>query len=466
MLRRNFLKASGAGVLLPLLGCSKRDVVGNDISQLEATALERIAVPGRESDLQETLSIGRSPLCFRGAGYSQGGHTLATNSVQIDMSGLTGLVFLDVERKVVRVQAGMSWHDLQKKLDPHGLSVKVMQSFSNFTVGGAVSVNCHGRYVGHGSISSTVRALRVLLSSGQALELSRTTNAELFSGVIGGYGLLCLIIEVELDLADNVIMERHVESMTLAEYPSWFDHHVKNNPGAVMHNADLLPPSFDRPMAITWVETAKPLTDGRRLQDHQEHYGKEQSLVWAATELPGRNTWRESYTQRQLAEPRVIHRNLEASLDVRRLEPQTRLMSTYLLQEYFIPVERFASFTGALSRILASANVEIMNVSIRHALPDGVSILRWAREEVFCFVLYYKQRRYANERDVRVWTQALIDEALKNGGTYYLPYRPLATRDQVHRAYAEVQKFVDLKQDLDPHQRLQNHFWQRYLRPF
>lgn len=439
--------------------------MGNDVSQLESTLLEGITIPHKETQLQEALSAGGKVHCFRGAGYSQGGHTLAESSVQIDMSGLTGLVFLDVTRKVVRVQAGMRWYDLQKQLDPHGLSVKVMQSFSNFTVGGAVSVNCHGRYVGHGSISSTVRALRVLLASGQALELSPTTNPELFDGVIGGYGLLGLITEVELELTDNVIMEREVESVHLSDYPSWFASHVRNNPGAVMHNADLLPPSFDKPLAITWFKTAKPLTDERRLQEHRQHYGKEQNLVWAATELPGTNSWRESYTQRQLAEPRVIHRNLEASLDVRKLEPRTRWMSTYLLQEYFIPVERFASFASALSRILARANVEMLNVSIRHAFPDSVSILRWAREEVFCFVLYYKQRRYANEQDVRVWTQALIDEALKNGGTYYLPYRPLATRDQVYRAYAGVKSFVDLKQAMDPHERLQNRFWQRYLRP-
>jgi len=45
---------------------------------------------------------------------------------------------------VIRVQAGMRWRDLQDAIDPHDLSVKIMQSFSNFTAGGAVSVIATG----------------------------------------------------------------------------------------------------------------------------------------------------------------------------------------------------------------------------------------------------------------------------------------------------------------------------------
>lgn len=47
----------------------------------------------------------------------------------------------------------MRWRDLQDHLDPHDLSVRTMQSYANFSVGGSVSVNVHGRYVGHGPIA-------------------------------------------------------------------------------------------------------------------------------------------------------------------------------------------------------------------------------------------------------------------------------------------------------------------------
>ena len=43
---------------------------------------------------------------------------------------------------------------------------KIMQSFSNFTVGGSLSVNCHGDYVGLGPVVESVRSLRIVTADG------------------------------------------------------------------------------------------------------------------------------------------------------------------------------------------------------------------------------------------------------------------------------------------------------------
>lgn len=79
-----------------------------------------------------------------------GGQISATGSLHLDMRGMNGVVWLDASRRRVRVQAGMTWRELQDVIDPHDLAVKIMQSYSNFSIGGSVSVNCHGRYVGPG----------------------------------------------------------------------------------------------------------------------------------------------------------------------------------------------------------------------------------------------------------------------------------------------------------------------------
>jgi hypothetical protein len=49
-------------------------------------------------------------------------------------------------------------------------------------------------------------------------------------------------------------------------------------------------------------------------------------------------------------------------------------------------------FPDKMSEIFNRFRVNVINVSIRHALPDPGSYLAWAREEVFAFVVYYKQR--------------------------------------------------------------------------
>ena len=81
---------------------------------------------------------------------------------------------------------------------------------------------------------------------------------------MGGYGAVGVITEVELDLDDNVKIERHLEELRLSAYPNYFARHVLDDPACVMHNADLLPPRFDTPMAITWRQSDKPLARKQR----------------------------------------------------------------------------------------------------------------------------------------------------------------------------------------------------------
>ncbi|HDS1040789.1 TPA: FAD-binding oxidoreductase [Stenotrophomonas maltophilia] len=462
--RRGFI--AGCGTAVAAAACSRRSTpLANDISQLEPTAIARVQAIGSPSDLQDALQRHTGTVCVAGARYSMGGQTSATGALQLDMGQYNRLLWLDVARKVVRVQAGMRWRALQEWLDPHGLAVKVMQSFSNFSVGGSVSVNCHGRYVGSGSIATTVRALQVVLRSGEVVETSRTLHPELFAAVIGGYGLIGVVSEVELDLADNDRMARHMERVALADYPHWFRENVASRKDALMHNADLIPPRFDAPVTVTWRRSSAPLTDSRRLIPVGADYAHEQNMIWAVSELPGGPQLRESsVVKRQIAEPRVIHRNLEASLDVAALEPRTRAMSTYLLQEYFIPVRNFHAFATRMAAILQHHRVDALNVSIRHAPPDTTALMKWANEEVFCFVLYHKQRRHpwGDTMSTR-WTRALIDTALACAGRYYLPYRPHATREQFQRAYPQWSAFVDRKRRFDPEMQLVNHLWQRYI---
>lgn len=462
--RRRILEGISAGVCANALSsCSSTHTLTNDISQLEQTRVAAIVPIYTCSDLQEQM-LRPGWISVAGGQFSMGGQTSADQARQLNCDPYNKIVKLDPTNKTVRVQSGMRWRDLQDVLDPHNLSVKVMQSFSNFSVGGSVSVNCHGRYLGNGAIASTVRALQIVLPTGEVIEASRSSNSDIFSATIGGYGLIGAISEVELDLTDNCVMERTVEHIALHDYPAWFEA-LKSNPTAIMHNADLTPPNFDQPLAITYHTTKKFPTDDRRLLPHNMRYPKEQNAIWAFTELPAGAVLRNSVVKKKMVQqPRIVHRNFEASLDVASLEPRTRFMSTYLLQEYFIPVRHFVKFAQKMAAILKHDNTHTLNVSIRHAPADTTSCLRWATEEVFCFVLYYKQRRFPwSDAQTVPWTRALIDAALECQGRYYLPYRPHATREQFIQAYPSVEQFVRFKQEVDPNMRLTNHLWQRYM---
>lgn len=432
---------------------------------MEQTPVAGVVRPNSVVDIQRHLNQSRSPVSIGGARYSMGGQTAASNTLHLDMRAMDRLVRLNVSERTARVQAGMRWRDLQDVLDPHDLAVKIMQSYSNFSIGGSVSVNCHGRYVNTGPIAHSVRALQLIDGSGCVHELTRTDNPELFAAAIGGYGGLGVITEVELDLTVNVAMSRSTQRVALADYPAFFREQVGNDRDIVMHNADLMPPRFDQPLAISWGRTDRALTEKRRLVPRDLDYSREQNLIWSASELPGGEHLRDRYmTNRLLKEKPVVMRNYEASLDAASLEPRTRMFSTYLLQEYFVPVNGFLPFARRMASILQKNEVNALNVSIRHSPADAVSLLRWAPAEVFSFVLYYKQRSSARaDRTSAQWTRQLVDAALSHGGRYYLPYRLHASQEQFHRAYPEAKAFADIKRRIDPDYRFRNKLLEKYL---
>lgn len=436
-----------------------------DVSQLDRTEVAAILRPASTEAVSAALSSSVAPVSIGGGRYSMDGQTAWPDSLHLDMRGMRRLLHLDVAKRRVRVQAGMRWRELQTLIDPHDLSVAIMQSYSNFTVGGSVSVNCHGRYLGKGPIANSIVALRMVAANGNVLDLSRESQPELFHAAIGGYGGLGVITEVELELDRNGRIAREAEFVALADYPAWFRENIIGRDDAVLHNADLAPPQYDHPLAITWRRTHAPATIAERLIPADRKYGREQSLIWAASELPYGDEVRErKVTRRQLQERPVVWRNREASLDADALEPRTRMFSTYLLQEYFIPAENFLGFANLLRRILLAHEVNALNVSIRHSPADPGTLMRWAPREVFSFVLYYKQRssRWADADSAR-WTRQLIDAALGMGGRYYLPYRLHASKEQFARAYPEAETFAALKAEIDPQRRFRNRLWETYL---
>ena len=458
--RREFLQAATAAtLLLPALPAwaRRRSIV--DYSGLDAVTVADERRPRSTAEVSAAVGAWPGAISVGGGRFSMGGQIAYPESLHLDMRRMNRVLSLDPERRTVRVQAGISWRDLQDALDPHDLSVSIMQSFSNFTVGGSVSVNCHGRYVGRGPIVNSVRGLQLIGADGSVLELD--PSSEVFHGVCGGYGGLGVVTEVELDLESNSRLRREVEDVDLATYPKRF-HDLSQNRRVVLHNADLRPPDFDAPRMISWLSTNSPVTVEERLIPRHRNYARNRAAIWAVSELPGGSRLRKAVEERLLKEV-VVWRNYEASLDTDSLEPTTRLFSTYLLQEYFIPVGNFLTFARSLAGILKRNDVNALNVSIRHSPTDDRSLLSWAPTEVFAFVLYYKQRTTGRaRRHAETWTRELIDAALEHGGRYYLPYRLHATPSQFARAYPEYAAFRQLKARLDPHGKFRNMLWDKY----
>lgn len=444
-----------------------QNLVVNDVTGLNPVLVWAISKPRNVNEVAEAIRRFDGPVSVGGGHFSMGGQTASPGSLHLDMRDMNKVLQFSPVAKTIRVQAGARWIDIQRFVDPHDLSVKIMQTYANFTVGGSLSVNVHGRYMGLGPVILSVRWFKIVLADGIVAEVTREGNPELFFAVIGGYGGLGVIVEVELELADNVRVKRVASKLSATAYLDHFRSNVRSSPAVLFHNADLYPPHYNRARSVSWVHTEEAVTEPRRLHTGGAGYPLERYFVWAVTETPFGKWRREHIIDPILYAARKVHwRNFEASYDVAELEPASRKHTTYVLQEYFVPVDRFDEFVPRMAEILQRHRVNALNVSVRHAQADPGSLMAWARGETFAFVLYYKQRTRDNAKNrVAVWTRELIDAAIACGGCYYLPYQPHATAEQFHAAYPRARELFALKRRLDPAFRFRNILWDTYYAP-
>lgn len=404
-------------------------------------------------------------ISIAGARHSMGGHTVHPGGIVLDMLALRGMS-LDQERKILRAGAGARWSEVIPFLDAHGLAVAVMQSNNDFTIGGSISVNCHGWQPASPPIAGTVEAFRLATAEGKIVRCSRTENAELFSLALGGYGLFGVILEVELRVVPNAFYRARSEAVSLREYAARFRELAEpSDIGLAYGRISVAPDSFLREAVITVLrteETGRPLahTLAPSAPDALKRlvfrgsvgsaYGK--NLRWRLEKLLGETGGALLSRNQIMNEPSEWFSNRDPAV-------------TEVLHEYFVPPSRLAEFVETVRPILLRHRPDLLNITVREVRRDDVTFLRYAREDVFALVLLFHQGRdAAAEEAMRQLSRELIDAALTLGGTYYLPYRPHATQEQFHRAYPMSREFFALKRHHDPLGVFANEFFRNYGR--
>jgi FAD/FMN-containing dehydrogenase len=471
--------------LVHLISIALRDVdeleplppgFSDDASRMNRTAIADVVLiekdaAAAERQLRGLLERARKEglrVSIAGARHSMGGHTIYPGGLVIDMLPFNHME-LDDETNLLHVGAGARWRDVIPYLDRHRRSVGVMQSDNTFSVGGSLSVNCHGWQFGRPPIASTVENFRLMKADSSVIRCSRTENEELFSLVLGGYGLFGIILDAELRVVPNERYRLEQFIVPVDEALATFENNVQKKPDAVMVYArmGIVPDEFLEEVILN-VLYRDPAEDGavpilaepgmaalRRSLfrgSAASDYGKE--LRWEAEARLQPHLSQRYFSRNQLLnEGSEVYQNRSAA-------------STDILHEYFIPPRSIEPFVIELRQIVPRHACDLLNVTVRLIEADDDSFLRYADQRVYSLVMLFQQpRTSAGEACMESLTQALIDAALAHGGRYYLPYRLHATREQFHRAYPQAKRFFELKRHYDPDELFQNQFYLKYKDP-
>ena len=438
----------------------------NDVTQLNPIKVSLVIEPTSTEEIIQAVKTHRGPISIGGGRFSMGGQTATEDAVQLDMRKFDKIIAFSKEKKEISVQTGITWRKIQEFIDSFDLSVKIMQTYANFTVGGSLSVNVHGRYIGQGPIIMSVKSIKIVLANGELIIASPEENKEIFYSAIGGYGGIGVITEATLSLTENCKVEQKTQLMPISAYKDFFFQNIRNDTSIIFHNADIYPGRYQKVRSVSYFRTDKNVTITYRLKPNNKKYRFNRFAFKLISIYPGGKWIRQHIFDPLIYSGKSIEwRNFEASYDVMELEPKSRKKSTYVLQEYFIPIDSFDSFYPKMVSILKSHHVNVINISIRHAKKDPGSMMAWAKTEVFAFVIYYKQGTSSSQKErVKIWTRKLIDCAISCKGSYYLPYQIHATQDEFEACYPDAINFFALKKKLDPTNKFRNKLWDAYYK--
>ncbi len=451
-------------------------LLATDVARLAPARVERVDTASEIDQLRAVLRDARSrglKVSISGSRHSQGGHTYRAGGVVLNMRRFNRVRAIDSAGRTITVESGATWDEVQRAIAPHGLALKVMQSSNIFTVGGTLSANAHGRDVDVMQVVDVVERFGLLLADGSVVEVSRKENPELFSLVIGGYGLYGVILDVTLRVTRDELYEQRAESLDYTEFPAYFARRVQGDSDVVLMLArpsiDPDPKAFLREVVVvTW----RRLHDGRSATfelTEEEHvlrdrffFGLSRRFDWAKS-----LRWKlQKRVELGAGAARIVSRNNSMRPPLAPLEflDYRSSKDTDIIQEYYVPVENFVSFMDRFREILLAGDMNVLSSTVRYVKPSSIPALAYApRTDAFAII---QMSNVGLSPDAQAQaagvTRQLVDAALEHGGTYYLTYQLYTTPDQLHRAYPNARHAFERKRFYDPAEIFSSQFYERY----
>ncbi|MFL6681730.1 MAG: D-arabinono-1,4-lactone oxidase [Burkholderiaceae bacterium] len=134
-----------------------------------------------------------------GAGHSFS-PLVASDGVIVSLDRMQGIVDVDAQARVARVQAGTRLYALGAALAQRGLAMENLGDINVQSIAGATSTGTHGTGLGFGNLATQIAALKFVTADGREVVASPAENPELLAGGRIALGALGVLSEISLRL--------------------------------------------------------------------------------------------------------------------------------------------------------------------------------------------------------------------------------------------------------------------------
>lgn len=452
---------------------SVADLLLNDVhSQLNATRVARVERPATLAELQEIVSAAsakKQRISIAGGRHAMGGQQFAANALHIDTTHLDRVLSSDSERGLLTIEAGAMWpaiiagsHAMLREGRPMWAIRQKQTGVDAVTLGGSVAANAHGRGLAMQPLGGDIEELALVDAHGSVVVCNRAEHAELFSLVIGGYGLFGIVYSIALRLAPRLLLQREVDVIDLDDAMNAVfrrvdegclygdfqfvidetdDRFLRRGVFACYKPASnrLAPPDAAADLdPETWLKLLRLAHEDKRaaFRLYASHYlTTDGNCYWSDTMQL--STYVASYAEALAGQPGEVAAGA--------------LRETLVIGEHYVPRESLPVFMQRARDILRAFGTEVIYGTIRSILRDTTSFLPWAKEDFACVIFNLRTPHDAAGRLRTDNTfRALVDASTELGGSFFLTYHRAASAAQIAACYPGFHQWLAKKLEYDP----------------
>jgi FAD-linked oxidoreductase len=376
-----------------------------------------------------------------------------TDGLMLGLENLAGVLDIDRQAGLARVQGGITIRELSRRLDAEGLALENLGDIDAQTLAGAISTATHGTGARLRNLSAQAVELTLVLADGSTLDCSPEHDPEVFRAARVGLGALGAIVEVTLRCVPAFTLRGVDAPAPLGETLERFEELALGND----HFEFFVFPHADAALTRTNNRTEEAPRPRGRLAA----YANDVLLTNHAFEL---------FCRAGRRRPRLIP---QINRLVTRLAGRTERVDTsaaifasprlvrFTEMEYALPREHTAEAVRSVMELVERRGLAVpFPIEVRTVAPDD-AFLSTAAGRDSGFIAVHMYRGMAWEPYFRA-VESIMDEL---GGRPHWGKRHFQTVASLRGRYPDWDRFQAVRARLDPDGRFANDWTDRVLGP-
>jgi L-gulonolactone oxidase len=377
----------------------------------------------------------------------------ATDGIQLRLDSLAGIRHADTQTGLVTVLSGTRLHALNEALWHLGLSMTNLGDIDAQSISGAISTGTHGTGARYGGIATQVTGLQLALADGSLLDCSATENPEVFAAARVGLGALGVITTVTLQCEPAFALAASESPAPLDEVLANLDWLVDGNDHFEFywfpHTRRVLTKRNNRVRAGTPLA---PLSRVRqRVDDDFLSNTVFDRINRLTTRRPGLIPRANAFAARALTPRDYIDRSYRVFASTRNVR--------FREMEYAVPRAAVPDVLAEIERYLERSGELIgFPVEVRFAAADDIWLSTASGRDTGYIAVHQYVRR-----DFTRYFKAVESIAQTVDGRPHWGKMHWRDAESLRGTYPEFDRFVALRDSLDPNRVFGNEYLTRVL---